>query len=106
MRRPRGLALRLNSLAHLGQRPGDADLLGHAQVGAPPDGDAFGRQVLEGAVAVQHHGDGVGALGPAVVAQLPPDLVASSFDNQAVAQAVPSLLAEQCGTGVSRMLFR
>ena len=31
----------------------------------------------------------------AVVAQLPPDLVASSFDNQAVAQAVPSLLAEQ-----------
>ena len=31
----------------------------------------------------------------AVVAQLPPDLVASSFDNQAIAQAVPSLLAEQ-----------
>ena len=30
----------------------------------------------------------------AVVAQLPPDLVASRFDNQAVAQAVPSLLAE------------
>ena len=37
------------------ERTGKRDLLGHAGIGAPPDSDIGGIEVLEGAVAVEHH---------------------------------------------------
>ncbi|MPL67318.1 hypothetical protein SDC9_13009 [bioreactor metagenome] len=56
----------------LGQRAGVQHLFGHADEGAPPDRHPLGGKRGEGAAAVEHHHNRVGALGPARLAQPPP----------------------------------
>ena len=56
----------------LGERAGDEQLVGRAEVRAPEDLDAVGIHRAERAVGIEHHDEIVDAVGPAVVRQPPP----------------------------------
>src|SRR5438067_8720138 len=63
--------------ADLRKRAGYDDLIGHAEIRAPPDVQAFRIERLECRAAVEHHHHGIDALRPAGFAQ-----AASSRDQK------------------------
>ena len=70
--RPRRGSFLDDARARFGQRPGVEHLLGHAQIGAPPDIDTLRIEMLKRAGAVQHDDHRVGRARPALGAQPAP----------------------------------
>jgi hypothetical protein len=57
----------------LGQLPGNRDLLGHADIGAPPDADfGEGSMAQEGTFPVKHDRQRIRTVGPTLLAQHTP----------------------------------
>src|SRR5579872_4405239 len=61
-----------NLRTNLGQTARHEDLAGHAEIGAPPDVQAFRIERLKRSPAVQHHDDRVHGGWPATLAQAAP----------------------------------